>query len=229
MRELPHEAGLPHAGLPHEGHDLAVAGVRLGEGLAQGLQLRLPAHEAGEAPGGGGLEAGAGGGGPEELEDLHGVGQALDRDGPQGGDLDEALGQPEGLGRQADASGGRELFHAGRQVRGLADGGVVHVQVAADGPDHHLAGVEAHPDLDLDAVGAADLLGVAANGPLHGQGGVAGPDGVVLVGQRGTEEGHDPVAHHLVHRALVPVDGLHHVFEDGIQKLSGLLGVAVRE
>src|SRR3972149_4507075 len=154
-RDLPTPASPP----AEEGHDRAVTGVRLGEGLAEGLQLRLPPHEAGEAPGGGGLEAGAGGGGPEELEDLHGVGQALDRDGPQGGDLNEALRKPEGLARQADAPGGRELFHPSRQVGGLADGGVVHVQVAADGPDHDLAGVEADPDLDLDAVGPTEVFG----------------------------------------------------------------------
>ena len=57
---------------------------------------------------------------------------------------------------------------------------------------------------------APQLLGVAADGVLHGQGRVAGPHGVVLVRQRRAEERHDPVAQHLVHGALVAVDGLHH-------------------
>jgi hypothetical protein len=43
---------------------------------------------------------------------------------------------------QPNAPWGCELFHAGRQVRGLADGGVVHAQIVADGPHHHLAGKE---------------------------------------------------------------------------------------
>src|SRR6266481_7219934 len=39
----------------------------------------------------------------------------------------------------------------------------------------------------------------------------------------------DPVAHHLIDGALVAVDRLHHVFEDGIEDLAGLLGVTIRE
>jgi hypothetical protein len=52
---------------------------------------------------------------------------------------------------------------------------------------------------------------------------------VILVGQRGAEEGHDAVAHHLVHGALVAVDGLHHQLENGIQELVRLLRIAVGE
>src|SRR4030095_11769353 len=56
---------------------------------------------------------------------------------------------------------------------------------------------------------------------------VARPDRVILVRHRRAEERHDPVAHHLVYRALVAVDRLHHSFEDGIQDLASLLWVAV--
>jgi hypothetical protein len=52
---------------------------------------------------------------------------------------------------------------------------------------------------------------------------------VILVGQRRAEEGHDPVAHHLVHRALVAVHRLHHAFEHGVEDLPRLLGIAVGE
>ena len=47
------------------------------------------------------------------------------------------------------------------------------------------------------------------------------------MGHRRTEEGHDPVAHHLVDRALITVDGLHHPFEHRVEELARLLGVAV--
>ena len=50
---------------------------------------------------------------------------------------------------------------------------------------------------------------------------------MILVGQRGAEERHDPVAHHLVDGALVAMDGLHHALEDGVEELPRLLGVAV--
>ena len=74
---------------------------------------------------------------------------------------------------------------------------------------------------------APDLLGVAPDRLLHAQGGVAGPDGVVLVGERRAEQRHDAVAHHLVDGALVAVDGLHHPLEHRVEQLPGLLGVAV--
>ena len=45
--------------------------------------------------------------------------------------------------------------------------------------------------------------------------------------ERRAEEGHDPVAHDLVDRALVPVDRLHHSLEDGVEKLPRLLRVPV--
>ena len=52
---------------------------------------------------------------------------------------------------------------------------------------------------------------------------------MILVGQRRAEQRHDAVAHDLVDGALVAVDGLHHAFEDGIEELARLLGVAVGE
>ena len=114
-------------------------------------------------------------------------------------------------------------------MRRLADGRVVHVQIAADGAHDDLAGVEPDADLHVHAVGAAHLLRVALHLLLHPERRVAGPHGVVLVGERRAEERHDPVAHHLVHRALVAVDGLHHALEHGIEELARLLGIAVGE
>jgi hypothetical protein len=52
---------------------------------------------------------------------------------------------------------------------------------------------------------------------------------VILVGQRRAEERHDPVAHHLVHRALEAVHGLHHAFEHGVEQLARLLGITIGE
>ncbi len=114
-------------------------------------------------------------------------------------------------------------------MRRLADRGVVDAEIAADGPDHDLARVQTDPDLHRHAVGAPDLVGVATDRALHVEGRIAGAHRVVLVGHRRAEEGHDPVAHHLVHRALVPVDGLHHPLEDGVEELPRLLGVPVGE
>ena len=67
------------------------------------------------------------------------------------------------------------------------------------------------------------------HGLLHPERRVAGAHGVVLMGQRRAEEGHDAVAHHLVDRALVAVDGVHHALEHRVEELARLLGVAVGE
>jgi hypothetical protein len=47
------------------------------------------------------------------------------------------------------------------------------------------------------------------------------------MGERRAEERHDAVAHHLIDRALVVMDGIHHQREDGIENLARLLGIAV--
>ena len=78
-------------------------------------------------------------------------------------------------------------------------------------------------------VRAEDPLRVLRDRLLHPERRVARAHRVVLVGERRAEERHDPVAHHLVHRALVAVDGLHHPLEHGVEELARLLGIAVGE
>ena len=225
--ELPEEAGLADAGVADDGHDLAVPYAGPLQGLAELLQLRVAPDEAGEAPGGGRLQPRAHGAGADDLENLERSVQAFDRPLPQGLHHDVAFRQIQRLGRDEDRPRHGHLLQARRQVGGLADGRVVHVQVAADGADDHLAGVHADPDVQRHARGPVDLLGVSFDRFLHSQCGVARPHGVVLVGQRRAEERHDPVAHDLVHRALVAVDGLHHPLEHRVEELPRLLGVTV--
>jgi hypothetical protein len=76
---------------------------------------------------------------------------------------------------------------------------------------------------------AAGLLGMTADGPLHPEGRIAGAHPVILVRERRAEEGHDPVTHHLVHRAFVAVDRFHHPLEHGVEDLPRLLRVAIGE
>src|SRR5256712_3092447 len=114
-------------------------------------------------------------------------------------------------------------------MRRLADSRVVHVEIAADGAHNDLARVEPDPDLYVHAVRAARLLRVALHQILHPQRRIARPHGVVLVSEGRAEERHDPIAHDLVLRALVAVDGLHHSLEQRIEDLARLLGIAVGE
>ena len=52
---------------------------------------------------------------------------------------------------------------------------------------------------------------------------------MVLMGQWRAEEGHDPVAHHLIDGAFVPMHGVHHELEHRIENPPRLLRVSVCE
>jgi hypothetical protein len=52
---------------------------------------------------------------------------------------------------------------------------------------------------------------------------------MIFMGDGGAEQRLDPVPHHLVHRALVAVDSLHHALEHRIEELARLFGIAVGE
>ena len=171
---LIHQAGLPHPGLAHDGHDLTVASAGLRERLAQGGAFRLAPHKAGEAPRGGSLEAAAQRAGPDQLVHLHRLGHPPDRYCSQRLYPYQALDQPQGRRRQANRPWRRQLLHARRQVRGLAHCRVVHMQVVTDSPHHYISGVEADAQLYFQALGAAHRLGVAPQLGLHRQSGVAG-------------------------------------------------------
>ena len=202
-----------------------------GPGTLQGLdecrEFRLPADKTRQAPRHPGLESTPQRTRPDQLEDLDGFRQPLHRDGSQGRDLHQPLHQPQGVGRQEDAPRGGELFHAGREMRRLAHGRVIHVQIIADRPHHDCAGVEAHAHLHGDAMGAARFLGIGPDGGLHGECRITGPDGMVFMRNGGAEQRHDAIPHDLVDRALVAVHGRHHAFQDGIEELPGLLRITV--
>ena len=125
---------------------------------AHRLELRLPPHEARERPRGEGLEACPRGPSIHQLKDLQRLSQPPDGRRTERFDLDHLLDEPESLHRQEDAPRRGQLFHAGRQMRGLADGGVVHVEIVADGPHHDLSRVEADADLHLSASNSMEPL-----------------------------------------------------------------------
>src|SRR2546426_12423729 len=101
-----------------------------------------------------------------------------------------------------------------------------HVQVVADGPHHHLAAMQPDPAGDGHAAGPPDLAGILLHRRLHSKGGIAGPHGVVFMGDGGAEECHDAVAHNLVHGPLIATHGRHHAFEHGVENRTCLFGVA---
>jgi hypothetical protein len=101
------------------------------------------------------------------------------------------------------------------------------MQIIANGPHHHLTGVEAHPQAQGHAVRAPHLIGIVAQCRLHGQGGVAGTQGVILMGNGGPKERHDAIPKHLIHRALEAVHRVHHAVDGRIEELLGRFWVEV--
>jgi hypothetical protein len=91
----------------------------------------------------------------------------------------------------------------------------------------HLAGVEPNADLHVEPLALAQLRGIVADGVLHVQGGIARPHGMIFMGERRAEQGHDAVAHHLVDDPLVAVHRRHHALQHRVEELPRLLGVAV--
>src|SRR4029450_12485862 len=69
------------------------------------------------------------------------------------------------------------------------------MQVVANHPYHHLPGVEAHTHAQFRAAAAMHLLGIGLHGYLHSQGGIAGAQGMVRVGNRSAKQGHNAVAY----------------------------------
>src|SRR4029450_3503147 len=57
------------------------------------------------------------------------------------------------------------------------------------------------------------------------EGCIAGAQGVILVGNGGTEQGHDAVPQHLIHRALEAVYGGHHALQGRIEELLRGFGI----
>src|SRR6266850_4510082 len=229
VNQLEDEARLPHSRLPDDGGDLAPALTGLLEGTVELLHLGIPAHETGEPANGRCLKPRTHGADSREFVDLDRSEEALHGHGTEGGHLHEAFGEREGIRSQEDRARVGELLHSTGKVSGLPYRRVVHVEIGADRANDHLARVQTYADPDRDAVLPSHSLGVPGHGLLHAESGITSSYRVVLERERRAEQRHDPVPHHLIDRALVAVDGLHHAFEDGIEQLARLLGVTVGE
>ena len=110
---------------------------------------------------------------------------------------------------------------------GLADGGVIHFKIAADGADNYLTRIQAHADLDGNTLVSTYAFSVTFHRLLHSERGIAGANGVVFVSKRRTEQRHDAVAHDLVYCALVAMNSFHHELDYGIEELPCLFRVTV--
>ena len=138
--------------------------------------------------------------------DPYRCGDPLYLEGAEIGELEVAVHQPRGvLGHEHLARLGQRL-HARRQADRVADGRVLEALVVADGARDDLARVDSHAHQEAQALRAAQLARVGGELVAQVQRGQARPACVVLVRDRGAEQGHDPVAGELVDRPFVAVD-----------------------
>src|SRR6516162_1597885 len=136
--DFPDQARLAYASFPHYGDDLPTASCGTCERLAEGLKLILTPDEFGETSRRGGVEPRPAGARADQLIDINGLVQPLHRRQAKGPHLEITLRKTQCVHGETDSARRGELFHPRGQMRRLAYGGVVHAQVAADGPDHDL-------------------------------------------------------------------------------------------
>ena len=137
----------------------------------------------------------------------HGNGLALQLDGlfltpfEQRLELAPRVGVGEhraGLGRRLEPRGG---------VDRVAEGGVLDARTGSDRSQHHRPRRDADPDAEtVDAPAALDLACIGSHLVDDPQAGSHRPFGVVLVGDRGSEECEHPVAGEILHAAAEPLD-----------------------
>jgi hypothetical protein len=87
--------------------------------------------------------------------------------------------------------------------------------------------VQPDADLQLHAMRPASRLSIGPHSRLHGQGGVAGAQSMVFMGNWRTKQGHNAVAEYLVHGTLIAVHGLHHTVQGRVQGRPSIFGIAV--
>jgi hypothetical protein len=162
-----------------------------------------------------------------ELEDAHRLPHALDAEGTEILEVEEPFDEIRRLVRHVDASGLGELFHTRGEPDRVPYGCVLHVHVVSDGPDDDFTGVQTDPDGEAQAALAPKLACVQPERFSEVEGRVARAMGVVLVGDGGAEEGHDPVAEELVDRPFEAVNAFREDLEEATEDSAPFFGVEV--
>jgi len=217
LDELEAEAALARPRLTDHADDGAVpAAHALEDGVERG-QLAVPADELGEPARLRAVEARAQRPQPGELEDAHGLGDALHFEGADLVEREIALDELRHGSREVDAPGFGELLHAGGEADGRPLRRVVHEAGVPDRAHDDLAAVEAHAHGEVEPTAHAQLVAPAAELLLEVERGIAGALRVILVRDGSTEQRHQAVARVLVHGALEARDPLRHDLEEAVE------------
>ena len=200
LLELAQEPRLAHPGLAHQGHQVrrALAHDALVEGLERG-DLAV-ATDQGRLLDGCLAAHGVHGRDAHRLPRQHRLGLALQVQRLELLVLHDVAGGPHRALPHGDAPGPGRALETGRHVHRVAGDGVA----LAHGPGQHLAGVDPHAKVEVDARREPGVH--LRHRRLHAEARPHRALGVVLVRQRGAEERHHVVADVLVHRAPVARD-----------------------
>jgi hypothetical protein len=192
--ELRHEPRLADPGDPEKGEELRlVLAPDTIERPSEQRQLLLATHQRCVAR----LPAGHRRAGSNRVPHADRVALALRHHGRRVVELDRPLGRPASRLVDKDAAGRCGRLQAGGGVDAVAGGRVLaSLDLRVEG-DQRLAGGDA--DVDLQVAVGGKVLTDRQRGPY-------GPLGVVLVGDRRTEDRHHRVAHELRDRAAVPLE-----------------------
>src|ERR1700722_16164383 len=112
-------------------------------------------------------------------------------------------------------------------MRFSSDSGVIHPKIAPDGTNDNLTRVQPDADLQVYAECVKRTFGMPLALLLHTQSWFAGARGMILGGDRSTKQSHDAIACCLVDSTLVVMNSFHHQPQDRLEKIAGLLGIAV--
>src|SRR5262249_12594111 len=207
------ETRLAYPRITHHGHNLAMPLANLVEGGPELLHLDTASNELAQASDNGGLEPSPHLPRSDHLTDLDRRLETSHGHGAHRLNLDEALHETACLRGDPDGSGRSELLHTGCQMSRLADRRVVHAEIRADGANHHVAGIQADSDSHGDAVVKKCLALISLHRLLLPHRGVTSTRRVSALADRGAEQPHDPITHHLVPRPPLVGTRLHHALE----------------
>ncbi len=224
--ELFEQPGLPHPGVADHGDHAWLALGGGVEGALQAMELGLPAHHGGlhslDATGRGAERAGLG-----SFHDIgpHRLRLALEVERRHLLHVEDATDVTEGGVGDEDPvhrSGGLE---PGGDVDGIANRHPLLLAAVAHCPDHHLAGVDAHPHGQLRTLLDVQGLIELSQRPDHVEGGEHRPLRVVFVGLSHPEHRHHRVADELLDHPAARLDRRRPQGEVAVEHGADVLGV----
>ena len=221
--KLQEEPRLANARVAYNSDHLARPGAYLLPGLSKVVYLLAAAHEFRESPRLCSLDSRLHPGRAEQLVRFLQLLLPLYPALAERLKLEVAAHQLVGVPGDKNRARSREILHPKSKVRGVPQGGVVHPQIVPDAAHDHRSRVETHAHREIQPEGFPNLLPVRAHGTANRKGCVTASLRVVLVGHRGTKQGHYAIPGELIDRSLIPVDLFHQDLETPVHDLVNFL------